>query len=400
MANGDRKPALWINADIYAPDGIIKRGRILVDGEGRIGDVGGPDTVYGDDIPVFDAEGLKIVPGFIDVHVHGGNGFNAMEGTYEDLDGISRFHARHGTTSFLATTATASNERITKALEAAADAMRRGVSGAELLGIHLEGPFLNVKRSGAQSKDDIRPPDLGEIERFMRSAGQRIKLVTLAPEAEGGREAVRYFAERGVTVSAGHSDATYEQAAEAIAWGVSHTTHHFNGMSPLHHREPGLAGAGLTRPELTTELIADGIHVHPAAVKLLFDVKSPMNVCMITDAVACCGLPDGDYGRVVMTGGRIYLKDGSSLAGSSLTMLQALKNAMSFTGLPMERILPSLTRVPARQIRMDCRKGALEAGKDADFLILDQELNLISTFVAGREAYRSQESGTIIRKLK
>ncbi|MBW7455605.1 N-acetylglucosamine-6-phosphate deacetylase [Paenibacillus sepulcri] len=386
----DNSLVVWINAELYTPEGVIKQGRMLIDGEGRIKATGGPELSYGENVRIFDAEGLKIVPGFIDVHIHGGNGFHVMGGTYEDLDGISKFHARHGTTSFLATTTTAANERITKALQCSAEAVQRGVSGAEILGVHLEGPFLNVKRRGAQSKDEIRNPDAWEIEHYIQSANQLIRLVTLAPEVEGGKEAVRHFLEHGVTVSAGHSDATYEQAVAFIGQGVNHTTHHFNGMRPFHHREPGLAGAGLMCPELTTELIADGIHVHPAAVKLLFDVKSPMNVCMITDAVTCCGLPDGEYGEVVMTAGQIYLKDGTSLAGSSLTMIQALKNVISYTGLPMEQILPSLTRVPARQIRMDHRKGTLESGKDADFLVMDHELNIVSTFVVGREVYQSK----------
>jgi len=212
-------------------------------------------------------------------------------------------------------------------------------------------------------------------------------LVTLAPEVPGGKQAVEMLSGRGITVSVGHSDAAYEQVLAAVELGANHTTHHFNGMSPLHHREPGVAGAGLMIPQITTELIADGIHVHPAVVKLLFDVKGEQNVCMITDAVSCAGLPDGEYDDVIMSNGQIHLKDGSSLAGSSLTMIQALKNVMKFTGYPLDKILPSLTMVPARQAGIADRKGSLEAGKDADFLVVDENLNIQSTIVGGIEVY-------------
>jgi N-acetylglucosamine-6-phosphate deacetylase len=310
-----------------------------------------------------------------------------MDGTYESLDGISKFHAMHGTTSFLATTDSSTNDRITRALKCVAESILKGVSGAEIIGVHLEGPFLNLKRCGAQNKSEIRLPSPAEIHGFWDASQGLIKLVTLAPEITGGLDAVKQFIGYGTTVSIGHSDATYDEVIQAIQFGVSHTTHHFNGMSPLHHREPGVAGAGLMLPQLTTELIADGIHVHPALVKHLFDSKMPNNICLITDAVQCAGLSDGNYGQVTMTNGQIYLKDGSSLAGSSLTMLQALKNVMQFTGYTLEWILPSLTEVPARQIGMAHRKGSLQTGKDADFLVLDDALNLYSTYVKGKEVY-------------
>lgn len=338
---------------------------------------------------VLDCNGALLLPGFIDVHIHGGNGYGMMEATYEALEGISRFHARHGTTAFLATTSTAAKETIVRALRNAAEHIG-GTSGAELAGIHLEGPYLDELRRGAQSKEHLRLPVPAEIDEFCEAAGGHIRLVTLAPEIEGGMEAVRHFVGKGVTVSAGHSDATFAQIQKAAALGLNHTTHHFNGMSPLHHREPGLAGAGLIMEELTTELICDGIHVHPSVVKLLFETKKPEKVCMITDAVTPAGLPDGEYGDVVVRSGEITLKNGSSLAGSSLTMLQALRNAIRFTGYPIEKLLPSLTIVPARQARLDRVKGTLTPGKHADFVLLTPELELISTHVRGVEVYRSE----------
>ncbi|REE78598.1 N-acetylglucosamine 6-phosphate deacetylase [Paenibacillus taihuensis] len=386
------RAACYANAAVYTPHGIIERGLLLTDENGRIAAIG-DSAEHGvpADVPVYDASGLLLVPGFIDVHIHGGNGFSVMAAEREHLDGISRFHAKHGTTSFLATTTTAPLEQILHALDAASSIVlddEWDLGGAQLIGIHLEGPYIDVLRRGAQSIEDIRTPSAQEIEQIVEAARQQIRLVTLAPEVDGGMEAVRQLTGLGITVSAGHSNATYDQVREAVRAGLRHTTHHFNGMSPLHHREPGLAGAGLTLRELTCELICDGIHVHPAVVKLLFEARGPLNVCMITDAVTCAGLPDGDYGDVTMHGGQIFLKDGSSLAGSALTMGQALRNVISFTGLTLEQVLPSLTVVPARQVGVSAAKGSLESGKDADFVLLDQELNIQQTVVRGKTVYR------------
>lgn len=381
---------LFINGKLYTPERIIENGRMLVGEFGQIEAVGGPELEAAADARIQDLRGATVLPGFIDVHVHGGNGFSMMEGTYESLDGMSRFHAAHGTTSFLATTSTAEKGKTVKALQCAAEAKAKGLSGADLLGVHLEGPFLSEKRRGAQKKEHIRLPNPEELNEYIEASADTIRLVTLAPEVEGGMAAVEQLVRHGITVSIGHSDASFEQVAKAVERGADHTTHHFNGMSPLHHREPGVAGAGLILDELTTELIADGIHVHPAVIKLLFARKTPWKVCMITDAVSCAGLPDGEYENVTMTDGQIYLKDGSSLAGSSLTTLQALKNVMKFTGYPIEKILPSLTMVPARQIKVHDRKGSLETGKDADFLVTDHELRLQSTYVKGAEVYSSR----------
>lgn len=388
----NERKTLWINGKLITPQGTIEHGSMLVDGEGKIEAIGGKELKAEGNISVKELNGLTVLPGFIDIHVHGGGGYQMMDSTYESLDGMSRFHAKHGTTSFLATTSTSTQERITQALENASIAMEKGLSGAELLGIHLEGPFLNEIRRGAQNKANIRLPHLDEIEGFIKASKNNIRLVTLAPEVSGGLEAAELLMSRGISVSIGHSNATYEEVQLAVQLGVNHTTHHFNGMSPLHHREPGVAGAGLMLPELTTELIADGLHVHPAVVKLLFNIKGEHHVCLITDAVDCAGLRDGEYGRKIMKNGEIYLKENSScLAGSSLTMIKALQNTLDYTGYPIERILTSLTEVPARQIHMSHRKGSLEPGKDADFVVVTDQFNVHSTYVRGKEVYNAME---------
>ncbi|SDD42016.1 N-acetylglucosamine-6-phosphate deacetylase [Paenibacillus sp. UNCCL117] len=396
MATGK---ALYRNARVYTPGGPIKDGYVLVGTDGVIEAVGqmpGGEEEEKDTILKLagevDCGGMLLVPGFIDIHVHGGGGFDVLSGLPEELDGMSRFHAEHGTTAFLATTATVEHKRLLHALSQAGASVGQ-TSGAELCGIHLEGPFICKARRGAQSLEAIRLPDPEIMETYLEAASGNIRLVTLAPEVEGGLEAVRYLISQGITVSAGHTDATYEQMRRAVEAGVSQTTHHFNGMRPMHHREPGAAGAGLLLDELTTELICDGVHVHPAAVKLLFDVKRPERVCLITDALFCAGLPDGSYGDIVVRGGENMLADGSSLAGSSLTMLQALRNALKYTGRTLEELLPSLTSVPARQAGLQRHKGELKAGKHADFLLLDAELQLQATFVRGQLVYRRRTAG-------
>ncbi|CAI6080128.1 N-acetylglucosamine-6-phosphate deacetylase [Cohnella sp. JJ-181] len=386
MHNHLNRRLLLTNGRIYAGGGRIEEGRLLIGVDGRIEAVGGTEVTAAD-AQTLDLGGAIVIPGLVDQHVHGGGGCQTMDATHECLNGMSLFHAAHGTTSFLATTESAAEERIVAALRNAVQAAERGLEGAEMLGVHLEGPFLNPVRCGAQDKANIRPADPAELERYLEAAGGLIRIVTVAPEIGGGMAAAERLSRAGITVSVGHSDATLAQMREAIRLGATQTTHHFNGMSPFHHREPGAAGAGLICPELTTELIADGIHVHPDAVKLLFDVKGPRGVCVITDAVYCAGLPDGEYGETTMKDGQVWLKDGSSLAGSSLTMLQALKNVLAFTGRSLEEVLPSLTEVPARQIGVSERKGRLEAGMDADFLVLDEALELKSTYVRGRLAY-------------
>jgi N-acetylglucosamine-6-phosphate deacetylase len=394
---GNRTPFRLINCTIYTGNDKWMDGSLTVGSDGKIARIGDADSGLDSaadsnctDLNVIDLQGAIIVPGFVDVHVHGGGGYDILRGDAEDFAGTARFHARHGTTSFLPSTGSASHEHTLKVLANARAAMaERREDGAEPLGIHLEGPYINPIRKGAMDESVLRLPDLTEMQRYIEASGGHIRLVTMAPELPGGEAFVRAMIDSSIRVSIGHSDASYEEVVAAAEWGATHTTHHYNGMRPLHHRDPGVAGAGLMLPGLTTELICDGVHVHPAAVKFTFEVKGEWNVCAITDAVAYAGMPDGEYGESVVLGGEIYLKGTRTLAGSCATMLDSLKKVLAYTGRPLEQVLPSFTAVPAREAGAGDRKGSLEPGKDADFLILDNEksLRLLGTYIRGKAVY-------------
>jgi len=384
---------LWVNAEIYTPGERIVDGRMLIGSDGRIEAVGGSELAAEAGVAVKDAGGCRMLPGFIDVHVHGGGGFDAME-SRAALLGVSRYHAAYGTTAFLATTATDRADRIEAALadwRSAASEGAPGLQGADLIGIHLEGPFLNARRGGAQNPEFLRMPDTYEMQRYLDAAGGWMRLVTLAPELPDAERLISMLRERDIVVSAGHTDASYDEIRSASALGVSHMTHHYNGMSPMTQRAPGATGAGLLLSELTIELIVDGHHIHPSMVAMAYALKPADRIVLITDAVICAGCPDGLYEmdgmRIRMEDGKVMLEDGSSLAGSGLNMLQALRNAMAFTGLPIERILPSLTVHPARVAGVSHRKGSLVPGMDADFVMIDSDWNVLRTCVRGKEVY-------------
>ncbi len=386
---------LYHNCMMYTGTQVVRGGSLLVGGTGIITDAGGGRLVA--EAPagarIVDLKGRLVLPGFVDVHVHGGGGWDMLRGTPEDFAGAARYHAAHGTTSLLATTGGAPEAHTLKLLGHARRTIEeRNTGGADVIGVHLEGPFLNPARKGAFEEAWLHPPDGGEMDRYLDASGGTIRIVTLAPELDGGEAFVRRLCAMGIRVSVGHSDATYEQMRDAVAWGARRTTHHFNGMRPLHHRDPGTAGAGLMLPLLTTELIADGLHVHPAAVRFLFDVKGVRNVCVVTDAVSQAGLPDGDYGSAETIGGEIYLKGTRTLAGSSSTMLGSLRRVLAYTGRTLENVLPSFTAVPASEAGATDRKGTLEVGKDADFLVLDENLELLETYVRGRRVHVSDKA--------
>jgi N-acetylglucosamine-6-phosphate deacetylase len=360
--------------------------------EGVIAALGGadqpppPEAARADRI---DGEGGWALPGFIDLHVHGGAGCDFMDADAASLRAITRFHARHGTTGMLATTLTASKERLDAALEAAARFMASPMPYAQLLGVHLEGPFVNVKWKGAQNPAHIVPPRLDWLEDWTNRWPGLIKIQTLAPEIEGALEYIGRLNECGIVPACGHTDARLADIRAAAAYGLRHAVHTFNAMRPYHHREPGTVGAVLTDDRIKAEIIADGHHVHPAGLELLIRAKGAANVILVTDAMAAAGMPDGEYElgglSVVMKGGVARLRDSDHLAGSTLTMLDAFRFVIERVGVSVADASRMASLNPARQIGVDRVTGSLAPGKRADVLLLGADFRLRRVWIGGQE---------------
>lgn len=329
-----------------------------------------------------------IVPGFIDVHVHGGDGADFMDASHEGNTRILAFHARHGTTALMATTLSASRHDLQAAVEAIALSKSTSAhsDGAAIAGIHLEGPYINESRAGAQDRTSIRPPDIHEVAALISEAPRMRWMITVAPEIEGAHALITHFRDR-VLFSIGHTNATHAEAVAAIEWGAAHFTHLFNAMTGFGHREPGVVGAALASADATAELIADGVHSHPAALWIAARMM-PYRIALVTDAMRACGLADGNYKLyehdVTVGDGAARLADGT-LAGSVLTMDRAVKNMVELAGLPIEYVLPLATSVPAKIAGVADCKGKIEVDYDADLVVLDERLEVEQVVVRGDE---------------
>lgn len=330
---------------------------------------------------IINAGGNYVAPGFINIHIHGCGGADTMDGTQESLATMSQLLPQTGVTRFLPTTMTYDIETLEKALSAIKE-VRNSEPGAKILGTNLEGPFISEKYKGAQKACNIQKANTRLLDEFPGL----IKYITLAPETLDNIEFIRDCRKRGVIVSLGHSDASYEKAAAAVKAGASHITHLYNAMSPLHHRRPGLVGAALTLP-VTAELIADGIHCHPAALKLAYLAKGPERIILITDSMRACLMRSGvsELGgqTVYVKDGRATLKDGT-IAGSIVTMDRALETFQRATECPLPELIRLVTVNPARELGIFDKLGSLEAGKLADMVIMDKEFSVIKTFVEGK----------------
>ena len=334
-------------------------------------------------------EGAVVLPGFIDPHIHGAGGADAMDGTAAALATISETVAREGTTSFLATTMTESGEAILRALTAVRDC--RETPGARLLGVHLEGPFISETYAGAQPREYIAAPDIDVFDRYQAASGGRIRIVTVAPEVPGADALIRHLAETGVVPSVGHSAAGVADVRRAIACGARSVTHTYNAQSPFRHREIGVAGSALLYDELNCELIADGIHVSPEAIRLLVKNKPRGKMTLITDAMRAKGCPDG----VSELGGQtVYVKNGEArladgtLAGSVLRMNDAVRRMVQVIGLPFTDAVDMATKNTAALLGISDSCGEIACGKRADFTVLDPDFGVLLTVVGGREVYR------------
>lgn len=333
-------------------------------------------------------EEYVVVPGFIDQHIHGAAGSDAMDGTVEDLSKIATALAKEGTTAFLATTMTQSPENITNALKAVKEYIESNpVEGAEVLGVHLEGPFISKDFAGAQPYEYIATPNVEVFKKYQDASGDNIRLVSLAPEEEGSSELIAYLKENNIVASIGHSNSKYADVEKAVKAGATNLTHTYNAMKPVHHREVGTVGSAYLFDELACECICDGIHVSGPAIKLLHKNKPNDKFILITDAMRAKHLPDGisELGgqTVIVKNGEARLENGT-LAGSVLRMNNAVKNVMKFLNLPLEEVVKYASINPAKNLGVADKLGSIKVGKRADFVILDKELNVVKTVRAGK----------------
>lgn len=388
---------LIITNGTIVTDNLIHKGTVVTIGD-RIMFVGGEEE--GERIlaaasphvfQVIDAQGGLIAPGLIDVHMHGADGAELMDGTREAVETMARFVAKNGTVAFLPSTVTALEEKTRLVSQVVAD-YQDLEDGAEVLGIHLEGPYINEKYKGAQYGPAIRPASTSELEELHAVLGEKLRLVTLAPEVPGSLEAAQWLKDRGVTVSIGHTDATYDQAVQGFKSGITHVTHTFNGMRGLHHREPGVVGAVLATPGLYAELIADLIHVHPGAIQVLLRTVGVEHLVLVTDSVQATGLPDGEY---VLGDNEIFVQDGAArladgtLAGSTLTLKQAVRNMIEEIGVHPVDAFRMASLNPARTLGLEHR-GWIREGNRADFVLLTADFEVQRTIIAGRVVYSAE----------
>jgi N-acetylglucosamine-6-phosphate deacetylase len=335
------------------------------------------------------AVGQTAIPGFIDIHIHGAGGHDVMEGTGEAMSTVARTLARHGTTSFVATTVTASPDDTCRSVEGIARYITQQFEvlqpKAEVLGVHYEGPFINKARRGVHPAEWVQLPSAELLQRFLKAASGKARILTIAPELLGAVPCIHAAREAGVVVAMGHTDATYEQARAGIAQGARHAVHVYNAMRPFSHRDSGVIGAVLTSPEVTAELIADGIHVEEAAMRVLLQAKGPGSVILISDGLSATGMPDGKYMlgnfEVTVAGGVCRNAEGK-LAGSTLTLDRALRNVVAL-GISLVDAVRMLTTNPAKLLGIEFKKGALRTGADADIVLLDENLQITNVWTRG-----------------
>ena len=330
----------------------------------------------------WDAQGCYVIPGLVDIHTHGAMGEDFSDGKPEGMQPMADYYAAHGVTSFVATTMTLTEEVLTPAMNVIRDWKRTG--GAKCAGIHLEGPFLGYAKRGAQAAENLHKPDPEVFDRLNAASGGKVKLVTVACEEEGGMEFVSNVSKK-CTVSLGHTSANYEQAMEAYSRGASHATHLYNGMDGLHHRKPGIIAAALDS-DASVELICDGLHIHPAAIRVAHKLYGDKLV-LVSDSLRCAGMPDGDYelgGQpITLAGGVARLSGTDTLAGSSISMLDAMRNVVKF-GLPLTDAVYAASTAPADAVRMG-NIGRIQVGAAADLVVLDKDLNLVAVYVDGEK---------------
>lgn len=372
------------NGKVVLPDGILENVVLAFDSK-----ICGftDESQIPENAEVIDADGGFVAPGLVDIHIHGYLGEDTSDGSAEGIFKMANGIMKNGVTSFCPTTMTVSMDEINKALDTVRSLKEesRSWDGAEILGVNLEGPFINPKKKGAQAETHIKKPDA----KFVLGNADIISLATMAPEMEGGCEVIKEIRDNSnVVVSVGHTDASFEETLSGIDAGATHITHLFNAQTPLHHRNPGVVGAALLE-NVTTELIADSFHVHKGIFELLARVKGD-NLVLITDCTRAGGMPDGEYtlgGQPIFVNGVKCLLEDGTIAGSVLKLNDAVKNFSANTNLPFWKAVSAASLNPARAIGVDDRKGSIEPGKDSDIIITDDDFNIVKTIIGGEIKY-------------
>ncbi|MGO4546224.1 N-acetylglucosamine-6-phosphate deacetylase [Paenibacillus sp. 2TAB23] len=380
---------IW-NVRAVLRDQIIECSYVSIE-HGKIKAIVPGNYVAQADVPEghLDGKGRLLIPGMIDVHIHGARGYDMMDGTTRSIEEVSIACVETGCTTFLATSVSSTIEQLIEMIKNVTSVSGRE-PGAKIAGIHMEGPYLHPKRKGMQNEKFLRHPDMQEMDTILQYAGDKMKMVTLAPELPGAMEMIDYLVGKGIVVAVAHSDATYEEAKQAFASGASHITHCFNGMRPIHHRDPGLIVAAFEEEKVSLQAIVDGVHLHPAIIRLMHRLKGADGVVLITDALQAMGMGDGQYhfggNHTEVVDGVARLQDGT-LASSTVTMNLALRNTIEL-GISVPEAVAMATKTPADILGLS-NKGRISEGADADLVLLDEQFNVLWTMVEGKLLYQS-----------
>lgn len=381
--------AITLNyATIFTPSRMLERSSVVADDNGKIAFIGPME-----DAPVLtglalDLRGKIVTPGFLDIHVHGGHGitFGQADTLEEDLRSYAEWVVENGVTGFLTSITGPTSDVITYLIRSYVEMFKKGIPGAETLGIHLEGPFMNIERKGAQNPEWIRDPSLEEAERYLDAGQGWIRQMTMAPELPNAVEVASCYRQKGVLLAVGHTAADFDASTKALEGDWNHITHTYNAQTGLHHRAPGVLGAVLGSDEITAELIADCIHVHPGAMKVLLRCVGSDRVVLVTDAMAGAGLSDGEYEllgiKVTVRDGKATQEDGT-IAGSAAVVNECVRNIHREVDVPLAQAVKMATLNPARAIGLSNRLGSLREGKDASLTVIDEDVNIYLAMVRG-----------------
>lgn len=372
------------NVKIISPYEVLEGLGVKIN-EGKIVEINLDHLLEDSEGEIIDGGGNYLSPGFIDIHNHGNSGYDVMDSTEEALDKIGEFHLSNGVTSYLGTIITSSYENIIKAMKNIVDYDNK-LGKANILGIHLEGPFFHLEKKGAQPEEYIKLPDLNRIQELLEIARGKLKMVSLAPELKGSIEVIAKLKASNVAVAMAHTNATFESAQRGINSGITIATHLYNGMRSFNHREPGVIGASLLDNRVYCELIYDRIHLHDAAAKMALKMKGYDKIVLVSDAMMAAGLGDGEY---LLGNQKVFVKDGAarlasgSLAGSTLNLKQAVYNMVKFLEVPIHEAVKMASLNPAKAINMGRELGSIRVGKRADLIIFDKNIDIKHTISGG-----------------